>query len=174
MIHKKTLTLLEFSKKELASIKNEVTYTFQSWLSLSEEMTLQTQHISEGMVLTEMANLNKMLTAVQRDKVRLEEEVKNLKMVSDTALLKSQQIQVIGQQGAGLLNRCHDLQKEVLDLQSQIEAVVLKFQKAASEADQYKEMFMQQEPEGCPELPPAPRLHCACCLQKFLECIEKA
>nr|XP_020844551.1 leucine-, glutamate- and lysine-rich protein 1 isoform X2 [Phascolarctos cinereus]XP_020844552.1 leucine-, glutamate- and lysine-rich protein 1 isoform X2 [Phascolarctos cinereus]XP_020844553.1 leucine-, glutamate- and lysine-rich protein 1 isoform X2 [Phascolarctos cinereus] len=148
MIHKKTLTLLEFSKKELASIKNEVTYTFQSWLSLSEEMTLQTQHISEGMVLTEMANLNKMLTAVQRDKVRLEEEVKNLKMVSDTALLKSQQIQVIGQQGAGLLNRCHDLQKEVLDLQSQIEAVVLKFQKAASEADQYKEMFMAKSDEA--------------------------
>ncbi|XP_036609631.1 leucine-, glutamate- and lysine-rich protein 1 [Trichosurus vulpecula] len=147
-IHKKTLMLLRFSKRELASIKNEVAYTLQNWVSLSEEMALQIQHISEGAVLTEMAKLNKTLSAVQRDKVRLEEEVKNLKMVSDTALLKSQQIQVIGQQGVGLLNRCHDLQKEILDLQNQIEALGLKFQKAADEADQYKEMLMVKSDEA--------------------------
>ncbi|XP_068939552.1 protein LEKR1 [Petaurus breviceps papuanus] len=147
VIHKKTLMLLKFSKRELASIKNEVAYALQNWVSLSEEVTLQIHHISKG-VLTQMANLNKTLLAVQRDKVRLEEEVKNLKMASDTALLKSQQIEVIGQQGAGLLNRCHDLQKEILDLQSQIEALGLKFQKARDEADQYREMLMVKSDEA--------------------------
>ncbi|XP_043852163.1 leucine-, glutamate- and lysine-rich protein 1 [Dromiciops gliroides] len=147
-MHKKTLLLLKFAKRELGSIKNEVTYTLQSWISLSEEMSLQIKHMSERAVLTEMANLNKTLSVVQRDKLRLEEEVKNLKIVSDTALLKSQQIQVIGQQGVGLLNRCHDLQKEIIDLQSQIEATGLKLQKAANEADQYKEMLMIKSDEA--------------------------
>ncbi|XP_072474752.1 protein LEKR1 isoform X2 [Notamacropus eugenii] len=147
-IHRKTLLLLKFAKRELMSIKNEVSYTLQNWASLSEEMVLQIQHISEGAVLIEMANLNKTLSAVQRDKVRLEEEVTNLKMMADAALLKSQQIQAIGQQGAGLLNRCHDLQKEILDLQNQIEALGLKFQKAADEADQYKEMLMVKSDEA--------------------------
>ncbi|XP_074154168.1 protein LEKR1 [Sminthopsis crassicaudata] len=148
VMHKKTLMLLKFSKRELASIKNEVTYTLQNWAFLSEEMSLQIKHISKETVLAEMANLNKTLSVVQRDKKRLEQEVKSLKMMSDAALLKSQQIEVICHQGVGLLNRCHDLQKEILDLQSQIEAMGLKFQKAADEAEHYKEMFMTKSDEA--------------------------
>uniref|UniRef100_A0A7N4NZU7 Leucine, glutamate and lysine rich 1 n=1 Tax=Sarcophilus harrisii TaxID=9305 RepID=A0A7N4NZU7_SARHA len=148
VMHKKTLMLLKFSKRELASIKNEVTYTLQNWVFLSEEMSLQIKHISKETVLTEMANLNKTLSVVQRDKKRLEQEVKSLKMMSDAALLKSQQIEVICHQGVGLLNRCHDLQKEILDLQSQIEAMGLKFQKATDEAERYKEMFMTKSDEA--------------------------
>uniref|UniRef100_A0A5F8G3Z8 Leucine, glutamate and lysine rich 1 n=2 Tax=Monodelphis domestica TaxID=13616 RepID=A0A5F8G3Z8_MONDO len=147
-INRKTLILLKFSRRELASIKNEVTYTLQNLTYLNEEIVFQIKHISERAVFTEMTKLNKTLSSVQRDKDRLEEEVKSLKLVSDAALLKSQQIQAIGQQGVGLLNRCHELQKEAIELQNQIEALGLKFQKAKDEAEQYKEMLMVKSDEA--------------------------
>lgn len=52
--------------------------------------------------------------ASQRNKVCLEEEMKNLKLLSDEAILRSQQIQTSKQQEANLQTRCCDLQKEVL------------------------------------------------------------
>ena len=50
----------------------------------------------------------------QRNNVCLEEEMKNLKLLSDAAILRSQQIQTSKQQEVNLQTRCHDLQKEVL------------------------------------------------------------
>lgn len=50
----------------------------------------------------------------QRNKVCLEEEMKNLKLLSDEAILRSQQIQTSKQQEVNLQTRCCDLQKEVL------------------------------------------------------------
>lgn len=58
--------------------------------------------------------LNKSLSVSQRNKVCLEEEMKNLKLLSDAAILRSQQIQASKQQEVNLQTRCHDLQKEVL------------------------------------------------------------
>lgn len=50
----------------------------------------------------------------QKNKLCLEEEMKNLKLLSDAAILKSQQIQTSKQQEVNLQTRCYDLQKEVL------------------------------------------------------------
>jgi len=40
--------------------------------------------------------------------------MKNQKLLSDAAMLRSQQIQTSKQQEVNLQTRCHDLQKEVL------------------------------------------------------------
>lgn len=58
--------------------------------------------------------LNKSLTISQRNKVCLEEEMKNLKLLSDAAILRSQQMQVSKQHEVNLQARCYDLQKEAL------------------------------------------------------------
>lgn len=63
---------------------------------------------------TEIEILKKSLTVSQRNKMCLEEEMKNLKLLSDAAILRSQQIQTSQQQEANLQTRCHDLEKEVL------------------------------------------------------------
>lgn len=63
---------------------------------------------------TEIKMLNKSLTVSQRNNVCLEEEMKNLKLLSDAAILRSQQIETSKQQEVNLQTRCHDLQKEVL------------------------------------------------------------
>ncbi|XDA71340.1 hypothetical protein R6Z07F_001691 [Ovis aries] len=134
----KTLALLTFTKSELNSIKNEVYDHFKNWTSLKREVFLQIKSISET-ALTEIKMLNKSLTVSQRNNVCLEEEMKNLKLLSDAAVLRSQQIQTSKQQEVNLQTRCHDLQKEVLDLQCQVEALGLKLQKAVTEMDNYKE-----------------------------------
>nr|XP_044626914.1 leucine-, glutamate- and lysine-rich protein 1 isoform X4 [Equus asinus] len=143
----KTLSLLTFTKRELTSIKNEVYDNFQNWTSLKGELFLQIKSISET-ALTEIEILNKSLTLCQRNKVCLEEEMKNLKVLSDAAILRSQQIQTSTQQEVNLQSRCHDLEKQVLDLQCQVEALGLKLQKAATEMDSYKEKLMNKSNEA--------------------------
>ncbi|XP_011956194.1 protein LEKR1 isoform X1 [Ovis aries] len=143
----KTLALLTFTKSELNSIKNEVYDHFKNWTSLKREVFLQIKSISET-ALTEIKMLNKSLTVSQRNNVCLEEEMKNLKLLSDAAVLRSQQIQTSKQQEVNLQTRCHDLQKEVLDLQCQVEALGLKLQKAVTEMDNYKEKLKNKSNEA--------------------------
>ncbi|XP_069417936.1 protein LEKR1 isoform X1 [Ovis canadensis] len=143
----KTLALLTFTKSELNSIKNEVYDHFKNWTSLKREVFLQIKSISET-ALTEIKMLNKSLTVSQRNNVCLEEEMKNLKLLSDAAILRSQQIQTSKQQEVNLQTRCHDLQKEVLDLQCQVEALGLKLQKAVTEMDNYKEKLKNKSNEA--------------------------
>lgn len=137
----KTLSLLTFTKRELTSIKNELQDNFQNWTSLKGEVFLQIKSISET-ALTEVEILNKSLTVSQRNKACLEEEMRSLKLLSDAAILRSQEMQASKQQEVNLQTRCHDLQKEALDLQSQVESLGLRLQRAMTEADNYKEMFM--------------------------------
>uniref|UniRef100_G1PJV4 Leucine, glutamate and lysine rich 1 n=4 Tax=Myotis lucifugus TaxID=59463 RepID=G1PJV4_MYOLU len=143
----KTLSLLTFTKREITSIKNEIYDHFQNWTSLKGEVFLQIKYISKT-ALTEIEILNKSLAVSHRNKVCLEEEMKNLKLLSDAAILRSQQIEASKQQEVNLQTRCHDLQKDVLDLQSQVEGLGLKLQKAVTELDSYKEKFMKKSNEA--------------------------
>ncbi|KAM6159951.1 protein LEKR1 [Erethizon dorsatum] len=136
----KTLSLLTFTKKELTTIKNEIYNNFQDWTSLKGEVFLQIKSIRET-ALTEIDTLNKSLTVSQRNKECLEEEMKTLKLLSDAAILKSQQIEASEQQKVNLQARCYELEKEVLDLQSQVETLTLKLQKTVTELDNFKEML---------------------------------
>ncbi|XP_024899987.1 leucine-, glutamate- and lysine-rich protein 1 isoform X4 [Pteropus alecto] len=137
----KILSFLTFTKREITSIKNEVYDHFQNWTSLKGEVFLQIKAISEK-ALTEIEILKKNLMVSQRNKVCLEEEMKNLKLLSDEAILRSQQIQTSKQQEVNLQTRCCDLQKEVLDLQHLVEVLELKLQKAVTELDKYKEKLI--------------------------------
>ncbi|XP_050003437.1 protein LEKR1 isoform X2 [Alexandromys fortis] len=139
----KTLLLLTFTKRELTSIKHEVCDNFQNWTSLKGEVFLQMKSLSDA-ALAEIDMLNKSLTVSQRNKVCLEEEMKNLKLLSDAAILKSQEMQASKQHEVSLQARCYDLQKEALDLQCQVEALGLRLQKTVMELDHSKEMLMKK------------------------------
>ncbi|XP_051013220.1 protein LEKR1 [Acomys russatus] len=139
----KTLLLLNFTKRELTSIKYEIYDNFQNWTSLKGEVSLQVKSISDT-ASAEIQMLNKSLTVTQRNKVCLEEEMKNLKLLSDAAILKSQQMQASKQHEVNLQARCYELQKGALDLQCQVEALALRLQKTAMELDNCKEMLMKK------------------------------
>ncbi|XP_060234376.1 protein LEKR1 [Meriones unguiculatus] len=146
----KTLLLLNFTKRELTSIKYEIYDNFQNWTSLKGEVFLQIKSISDT-ALAEIDMLNKSLTVCQRNNSCLEEEVKNLKLLSDAAMLRTQQMQASKQHEANLQSRCFDLQKEALDLQCQIDALELRLQKTSMELDNCKEMLMKRsnDAESC-------------------------
>nr|XP_058151175.1 protein LEKR1 [Dasypus novemcinctus] len=74
--------------------------------------------------------------------------MKNLKLLSDAAVLRSQQIQTSNQQEENLQARCNNLQKEVLDLQCQVEGLGLKLQNAVTEMDNYKQMLTNKSNEA--------------------------
>ncbi|XP_034355311.1 protein LEKR1 [Arvicanthis niloticus] len=139
----KTLLLLTFTKRELTSIKYEIYDNFQNWTSLKGEIFLQIKSISDT-ALAEIDMLNKNLTVSQRNKVCLEEEMKSLKLLSDAAILRSQQMEASKQHEVNLQARCYELQKEALDLQCQVEALGLRHQKTAKELDNCKEMLMKR------------------------------
>uniref|UniRef100_A0ABK0LFC9 Leucine, glutamate and lysine rich 1 n=1 Tax=Rattus norvegicus TaxID=10116 RepID=A0ABK0LFC9_RAT len=109
----KTLLLLTFTKRELTSIKYEINDNFQNWTSLKGEVFLQIKSISDT-ALAEIDMLNKSLTVSQRNKVSLEEEMKCLKVLSDAAILRSQQMEASKQHEVNLQARCYELQKEAL------------------------------------------------------------
>ncbi|XP_052036362.1 protein LEKR1 [Apodemus sylvaticus] len=139
----KTLLLLTFTKRELTSIKYEIYDNFQNWTSLKGEVFLQIKSISDT-ALAEIDMLNKSLSVSQRNKVCLEEEMKSLKLLSDAAILRSQQMEASKQHEVNLQARCYELQKEALDLQCQVEALGLRLQKTAKELDNCKEMLMKK------------------------------
>ncbi|XP_027268968.1 leucine-, glutamate- and lysine-rich protein 1 isoform X1 [Cricetulus griseus] len=139
----KTLLLLTFTKRELTSIKYEICDNFQNWTSLKGEVFLQIKSISDT-ALAEIDKLNKSLTVSQRNKICLEEEMKNLKLLSDTAILRSQQMEASKQHEVNLQARCYGLQKEALDLQCQVENLGLRLQKTVMELDNCKEMLMKK------------------------------
>ncbi|XP_040610272.1 leucine-, glutamate- and lysine-rich protein 1 isoform X3 [Mesocricetus auratus] len=139
----KTLLLLTFTKRELTSIKYEICDNFQNWTALKGEVFLQIKSISDT-ALAEIDMLNKSLTVSQRSKVCLEEEMKNLKLLSDAAILRSRQMEASKQHEVNLQARCYDLQKEALDLQCQVEALGLRLQKTVMELDHCKETLMKK------------------------------
>nr|XP_048720669.1 protein LEKR1 isoform X1 [Caretta caretta] len=142
----KTLSLLLFIRRELVSIKEVVSNKLDNWTVLKEEIFLQIKTISKA-ASTEVSRLNQRLAEFQRDKVSLQEDVKHLKLVSETVKLKSQQLQTSLQQENELQNRCHELQKETLDLTNQVETIGLKFQKATAEIGHYKKLLMMKSKE---------------------------
>ncbi|TFK11158.1 Leucine-, glutamate- and lysine-rich protein 1 [Platysternon megacephalum] len=142
----KTLSLLPFIRRELVSIKEVASNKLDNCTVLREEIFLQIKTISKD-ASTEVSRLNQRLSEFQRDKVSLQEEVKHLKLVSDAVELKSQQLQTSLQQENELQNRCHELQKETLDLTNQVETIGLKFQKATAEMGHYKKLLMMKSKE---------------------------
>ncbi|CAM5164285.1 unnamed protein product [Natator depressus] len=142
----KTLSLLPFIRRELVSIKEVVSNKLDNWTVLKEEIFLQIKTISKA-ASTEVSRLNQRLAEFQRDKVSLQEDVKHLKLVSETVKLKSQQLQTSLQQENELQNSCHELQKETLDLTNQVETIGLKFQKATAEIGHYKKLLMMKSKE---------------------------
>ncbi|XP_038602951.1 leucine-, glutamate- and lysine-rich protein 1 isoform X2 [Tachyglossus aculeatus] len=146
LIMKEMLLLLPSTKSDLARIKNEVSNAFQHWTSLKGDIFLQLQTISE-VALTEISKLKKYLAECQSAKVCLEDEVKDLKLSSDVALMKTQQIQTLLQKENELQSKCLELQKETLGLHSQVEAIGLKFHEATAEMDDYKKLLLVKSKE---------------------------
>ncbi|XP_061308664.1 protein LEKR1 isoform X3 [Pezoporus flaviventris] len=137
----KAVSLFPFIRSELDSIKEVISSNLENWAAMKEEIFIQIKTVSKE-ALTEIPKLNQRLAKSQRENECLQEKVKHLTLVADTAELKSQQLQTSLQQGNELQSRCRELQKETLDLTNQVETIGLKLQKVTAEMDHYKKLLM--------------------------------
>ncbi|XP_074448109.1 protein LEKR1 isoform X3 [Larus michahellis] len=142
----KAVSLFPFIRSELDSIKEVISSNLENWAALKEEIFLQIKTVSKE-ALTEIPKLNQRLAKSQRENECLQEKVKHLTLVADTVELKTQQLQTSLQQGNELQSRCHELQKETLDLTNQVETIGLKLQKVTAEMDHYKKLLMVKSTE---------------------------
>ncbi|XP_075403074.1 uncharacterized protein LOC142445281 [Tenrec ecaudatus] len=74
--------------------------------------------------------------------------MRHLKVVSNAAVLTAQQIQRSNKQEVNLQTRCSTLQKEALELHSQVDTLGLRLQAAVTEMDNYKEMLRTKSNEA--------------------------
>ncbi|XP_061308661.1 protein LEKR1 isoform X2 [Pezoporus flaviventris] len=142
----KAVSLFPFIRSELDSIKEVISSNLENWAAMKEEIFIQIKTVSKE-ALTEIPKLNQRLAKSQRENECLQEKVKHLTLVADTAELKSQQLQTSLQQGNELQSRCRELQKETLDLTNQVETIGLKLQKVTAEMDHYKKLLMVKSTE---------------------------
>ncbi|XP_040535374.1 protein LEKR1 isoform X4 [Gallus gallus] len=142
----RAVSLFPFIRRELESIKEVVSSNLESWAALKEEIFQQIRTVSKE-ALTEIPKLNQKLAKSQRENECLQEKVKHLTLVADTVELKTQQLQTSLQQGSELQSRCHELQKETLDLTNQVETTEHKLQKVTAEMDHYKKLLMVKSAE---------------------------
>uniref|UniRef100_A0A8C9FKG9 Leucine, glutamate and lysine rich 1 n=1 Tax=Pavo cristatus TaxID=9049 RepID=A0A8C9FKG9_PAVCR len=142
----RAVSLFPLIRRELESIKEVVSSNLESWAALKEEIFQQIRTVSKE-ALTEIPKLNQKLAKSQRENECLQEKVKHLTLVADTVELKTQQLQTSLQQGSELQSRCHELQKETLDLTNQVETTEHKLQKVTAEMDHYKKLLMVKAAE---------------------------
>ncbi|XP_068001776.1 protein LEKR1 [Melanerpes formicivorus] len=147
---KKAVSLFTWIRSELDSVKEAICSNLQHWAAMKEELLLQIKAISRE-ALADVPKLNQQLAEAQRENESLQEKVKQLRLVADTVELKTQQLQTSLQQGKELQSKCHELQKETLDLINQVETSGLRLQKATAELEHYKKLFTVKaaELEAC-------------------------
>nr|XP_005987361.1 PREDICTED: leucine-, glutamate- and lysine-rich protein 1 isoform X1 [Latimeria chalumnae] len=143
---RKTYFLLQHSRKELTEVKEEVLAMSVHWGSLNNEL-LQQVHATCRASQAEITELNVKLKKSQQQTECLQDQNKDLQLVSEAAVQKDQQLQASLQREAELQNRCQEQQKQTLDLNSQLKALQLNLQKVTYEMEKCKDMLMSKTKE---------------------------
>nr|XP_014345891.1 PREDICTED: leucine-, glutamate- and lysine-rich protein 1 isoform X2 [Latimeria chalumnae] len=139
---RKTYFLLQHSRKELTEVKEEVLAMSVHWGSLNNEL-LQQVHATCRASQAEITELNVKLKKSQQQTECLQDQNKDLQLVSEAAVQKDQQLQASLQREAELQNRCQEQQKQTLDLNSQLKALQLNLQKVTYEMEKCKDMLIE-------------------------------
>ncbi|XP_063297756.1 protein LEKR1 [Pelobates fuscus] len=143
----KILSLLKFLQCQQGAIKNDINTMLESWIILKREIDSQLQHTSNAFS-AEVFRLNKHLAEAQADNISLQNQMKPLQTASDSFVLASQELQASRQIENELKTKCHDLQKQTVDLQQQLEAVELDFHNVKKETEHYREISTMKTKEA--------------------------
>ncbi|XP_063772193.1 protein LEKR1 isoform X2 [Pseudophryne corroboree] len=141
-----TLSLLRFLQSEQSVIKSDVCAIIAECHALRRDIGSQVDEISRRLS-AEIMSLHEQLAESQSENVCLQNQIKELQCVSDSVGLTSQQLQDLREIEKELKNKCHDLQKEILDLQQQLETVGMEFHNVTKEQQHHKDTAIQKSKE---------------------------
>ncbi|XP_041120735.1 leucine-, glutamate- and lysine-rich protein 1-like isoform X1 [Polyodon spathula] len=140
---KKTLGFLQLMKKELTRVRCAVSDFSDIQRGFSAEL-LNRSRDAHG----EITTLHESLGTSQTQITCLREQVRDLQSVATAAELKSQQLQTLVHGESQLQNKCHEMQKQTLDLNNQLKTLQLRLQKGTSEMEHYKQLFVSKSNEN--------------------------
>ncbi|KAM8953137.1 protein LEKR1 [Pelodytes ibericus] len=142
----KVLSLLKFLQTEQVSIKLDINTMLAGWLSFKGVIGSHVENASNA-YSEEVIRLNEHLAKSLEENIALEKQIKHLQTVSDSIGLTSQQLQASRQMESELKTRCHELQKQTMDLQHQLEGVELDFHNANKEIERHKDISIMKTKE---------------------------
>ncbi|MGH0140283.1 UNVERIFIED_CONTAM: hypothetical protein FKN15_046064 [Acipenser sinensis] len=133
---KKTLGFLQLMKKELTRVRGAVSEFSDIQRGFSTELLNRSRDAH-----AEITTLHESLGTSQTQITCLREQVRDLQSVAAAAELKDQQLQTLVHGESQLQNKCHEMQKQTLDLNNQLKTLQLRLQKGTSEVEHYKQLF---------------------------------
>ncbi|XP_039613172.1 leucine-, glutamate- and lysine-rich protein 1 isoform X2 [Polypterus senegalus] len=139
---KNTMSFLQLTKKELLTTRSTVACFPKLWREFAKEVTDRSKD-----AMAELTSLERAVGISQSEVVRLREQVNDLQSVSAAAELKSQQVQDLVQRESELQNRCHEMQKQILGLNSQLESLHVNLQQRSSEMEHFKQLVVAKSTE---------------------------
>uniref|UniRef100_A0A8C4SJA2 Leucine, glutamate and lysine rich 1 n=1 Tax=Erpetoichthys calabaricus TaxID=27687 RepID=A0A8C4SJA2_ERPCA len=139
---KNTMRFLQLTKKELLTTRSTVACFPKLWREFAKEVTNRSKD-----AMAELTSLERAVGISQSEVVRLREQVNDLQSVSAAAELKSQQVQDLVQRESELQNKCHEMQKQILGLNSQLESLHVNLQQRSSEMEHFKQLVVAKSTE---------------------------
>ncbi|XP_067851450.1 uncharacterized protein lekr1 [Heptranchias perlo] len=144
---------------ELAVLREEVRGNLVIWGPFSKTL-MHCIEVTRSAVQMEIFELQESLKKSSQEVDFLQHQVKKLQLSSDTAALQTHQIHVLAQKEAELQIRCHELQKQTLDLENQLMTQQLSFQKITEEMEHCKELLLNKSKEAADLFSRVTKLEC--------------
>ncbi|XP_075058149.1 protein LEKR1 isoform X2 [Mixophyes fleayi] len=143
----KTLSVLRCLQSEQTALKLDVGAIIGECMTLRIDIWRKVEEKSKSLS-AEIISLHGQLAEIQSENVHLQNRIKKLQDVSDSVVLTSQQLQDSREMENELKSRCHDLQKQVLDLQQQLETVRTDFHNVTREMQHHKDISIIKTQEA--------------------------
>ncbi|XP_078419930.1 uncharacterized protein lekr1 [Cetorhinus maximus] len=153
-------TFLQGIRIELAVLREEVRGNLMIWGPFSKTLTCCLETTSSA-VQIEMFRLQESLKKSNQEVDFLQQQVRELQLLSDTIARQTHQIHVLEQKEAELQIRCCELQKHTRNLENQLKTQQFSFQKTAEEMEQCKELLLNRSRETADLLSWITKLECA-------------
>ncbi|XP_056420992.1 protein LEKR1 isoform X2 [Hyla sarda] len=140
---RKSLSLLRLLQSEQSTIKNNVQILMGQWNILRRDLANQMKEKS-----AEMISLHGRLKESQLESVSLQNKVKNLQAVAESVTLTSKQLERSREKETELKSKCHELEKQISDLQQQLETVRTDFHNVTKELQHHKDISISTTKEA--------------------------
>ncbi|XP_040285895.1 filament-like plant protein 3 [Bufo bufo] len=136
---RRSLSLLRHLQSDHSVIKNNVQAIMGRWNGFRRDITRQIEDTARSHS-AEIISLHGHLKEFQLENVSLRNQVKNLQAVAESVTLTSTQLQKSREMETELKNKCQEMEKQIIDLQQQLETVRTDFHKVTKEVQHHQDI----------------------------------
>ncbi|XP_073435102.1 protein LEKR1 isoform X2 [Dendrobates tinctorius] len=146
-ILRKSQSFLRLLQSEQSAVRKNVQVIMGHWNDLRRDISSQMEEILRSHS-AEMISLHARLEEFQIESLSLRNQVKNLQPIAESVTLTSKQLQNSREKETELKNKCRELEKQILDLQQQLETVRTDFHNVTKEMQHHKDISIIKTKEA--------------------------